>query len=207
MDMAGQNGRTDGATRAIAYVRVSTDKQAEHGLSLEAQRARAQAYAALYDLELIGTEIDAGASAKTLNRPGLQRALGQLQRGAAQALLVVKLDRLTRSVKDLGTLVEQYFLDGRWSLLSVSEQIDTRTAAGRMVLNILASVSQWERETIAERTREAMAYKQTRREYTGGAAPYGWRVAADGRHLEPRADGPLPRGGARGGRPGGVDGG
>jgi site-specific DNA recombinase len=170
--------------RVVAYVRVSTEKQAEQGLSLDAQRAKLMAYAALYELDLVAIEVDAGVGAKTLQRPALQRALGALKAGTAEALLVVKLDRLTRSVKDLGVLVETYFLAGRWSLLSVSEQIDTRTAAGRMVLNILAAVSQWERETIGERTAEAMAYKRRRREYTGGEPPYGWRRAADGVHLD-----------------------
>jgi DNA invertase Pin-like site-specific DNA recombinase len=169
----------------VAYVRVSTEKQAEQGLSLDAQQAKLAAYATLYELDLVVTEIDAGVSAKTLQRPALQRALGALKAGRAEALLVVKLDRLTRSVRDLGMLVETYFLAGKWSLMSVSEQIDTRTAAGRMVLNILAAVSQWERETIGERTAEAMAYKRQQREYTGGEPPYGWRLAADGIHLDP----------------------
>jgi site-specific DNA recombinase len=171
--------------RVVAYVRVSTEKQAEQGLSLDAQQAKLAAYATLYELDLVVTEIDAGVSAKTLQRPALQRALGALKAGRAEALLVVKLDRLTRSVRDLGMLVETYFLAGKWSLMSVSEQIDTRTAAGRMVLNILAAVSQWERETIGERTAEAMAYKRQQREYTGGEPPYGWRLAADGIHLDP----------------------
>jgi site-specific DNA recombinase len=171
--------------RVVAYVRVSTEKQAEQGLSLDAQQAKLAAYAALYELDLVATEIDAGVSAKTLQRPALQRALGALKAGQAEALLVVKLDRLTRSVRDLGMLVETYFLAGKWSLMSVSEQIDTRTAAGHMVLNILAAVSQWERETIGERTAEAMAYKRQLREYTGGEPPYGWRLAADGIHLDP----------------------
>ena len=93
---------------------------------------------------------------------------------------MVKLDRLTRSVRDLGLLVETYFLAGKWSLMSVSEQTETRPAAGRMVLNILAAVSQWEREIIGERTAEAMAYKRQQRGYTGGEPPYGWQLAARG---------------------------
>jgi DNA invertase Pin-like site-specific DNA recombinase len=174
--------------RTVAYVRVSTDKQVEHGLSLDAQQAKLAAYATLYELDLVAIEVDAGVSAKTLQRPALQQALRRLKADEADALLVVKLDRLTRSVKDLGVLVETYFLAGKWSLMSMSEQIDTRTAAGRMVLNILAAVSQWERETIGERTAEAMAYKRQQREYTGGAPPYGWSLAADGVHLDPHAD-------------------
>src|ERR1700730_5734959 len=117
-------------TRTIAYLRVSTDKQADRGVSLDAQRAKVAAYAELYDLELLEVIIDAGESAKSLDRPGLQRALGMLKAGEAEALLVVKLDRLTRSVVDLGTLVERYFAPGKVALLSVGEQIDTRSAAG-----------------------------------------------------------------------------
>jgi site-specific DNA recombinase len=169
--------------RAVGYIRVSTDKQEEHGLSVEAQQAKLTAYAQLYELAVVAVEVE-GASAKSLDRPGLQRALDHLTGGRADALLVVKLDRVTRSVRDLGTLIEGYF-SRRWSLLSVGEHIDTRTAAGRMVLHILASVSQWEREAIGERTAEVLHYKQRRHEYVGGEPPYGWQVAADGVHVEP----------------------
>ena len=173
------------ATRTIVYVRVSTDKQAEKGVSLDAQQAKARAYAELYDLDIVEVVIDAGVSAKTLQRPGLERALGMLKAGKADALLVVKLDRLTRSVADLGKLVETYFAPGKAALLSVGEQIDTRSAAGRLVLNVLASVSQWEREAIGERTSAALQHKASLGEYTGGDAPYGYRLAADGERLEP----------------------
>jgi DNA invertase Pin-like site-specific DNA recombinase len=171
-------------TRTIAYLRVSTDKQADRGVSLDAQRAKVAAYAQLYDLELVEVIVDAGESAKTLDRPGLQRALAMLKRGEAAALLVVKLDRLTRSVRDLGALVERYFAPGKAALLSVGEQIDTRSAAGRLVLNVLASVSQWEREAIGERTSTAMQHKIAVGEFTGGQVPYGYRVSVDGEHIE-----------------------
>ena len=161
-------------TRTIAYLRVSTERQADTGVSLAAQQEKARAYASLYDLDLTEMIIDAGESAKTLDRPGLQRALSMLKTGQADALLVVKLDRLTRSVVDLGKLIESYFAPGKAALMSVSEQIDTRSAAGRLVLNILASVSQWERETIGERTSVAMKHKQAKGEYIGGNTPYGF---------------------------------
>lgn len=168
-------------TRAVAYLRVSTDKQADRGVSLDAQRAKVEAYAALYELDLVEVIVDAGESASTLERPGLQRALGMLRKRQADALLVVKLDRLTRSVRHLGDLVERYFAPGKAALLSVGEQIDTRSAAGRLVLNVLASVSQWEREAIGERTSAALRFKASQGEYIGGEAPYGWRREADGR--------------------------
>lgn len=160
-------------TRAIGYIRVSTDKQADQGVSLEAQQAKIKAYAQLYDLELVDIVIETG-SAKSLEREGLLNALGRLQAGDASALVVTKLDRLTRSVGDLGRLVDDYFKD--FALLSVSEQIDTRSAAGRLVLNVLASVSQWEREVIGERTSTAMQHMKKAGRYTGGQAPYGFRL-------------------------------
>jgi site-specific DNA recombinase len=172
-------------TKTVAYLRVSTDKQADRGISLDAQRAKALAYAGLYDLELVEIIVDPGASAKTLDRPNLERALAMLKDGTAEALLVVKLDRLTRSVAQLGELLESHFSEGKAALLSVGEQIDTRSAAGRLVLNILASVSQWEREAIGERTATAMQHMASRGEYTGGEPPYGFQVGPDGEMLVP----------------------
>ncbi len=119
-------------TATIAYIRVSTDKQADHGVSLDAQRAKVEAYAALFDLDLVEIIEDAGQSAKTLERPGLVRARRALRCGHAQALLVVKLDRLTRSVRDLGHLLEHDFGTDGAALLSVTENIDTRSARGRL---------------------------------------------------------------------------
>lgn len=170
-------------TRAVAYLRVSTERQAAEGVSLDAQRSKVELYAELYGLDLVAVEVDAGVSAKTLNRPALERARAMLAAGEADALVVVKLDRLTRSLRDLGAMVDACNREG-WALLSVSEQIDTRTAAGRLVLNVLGSVSQWERETIGERTREALAHKRKRGEKTGGDLPFGHALADDGVHLE-----------------------
>lgn len=176
-------------TKAVAYVRVSTDKQADHGVSLDAQQAKIKAYAQLYDLELVDVVVDAGASAKSLDRPGLARALGMLDSGEATALLVVKLDRLTRSVVDLGALVDQYFASPTGpALLSVSEQIDTRSAAGRLVLNVLGAVSQWEREAIGERTSAALQHKRAQGEYTGGKVRTGYTAGDDGKLVENAAE-------------------
>ena len=181
--MARTTCTTPATTRTVGYIRVSTDKQVDHGVSLDAQRTKLEAYAALYDLELVEVIVDAGGSAKTLDRPGLQRALAMLDKGQAEALLVAKLDRLTRSVKDLGTLVEQYFSSDKITLLSVADSIDTRTAAGRLVLNVLGSVAQWERETISERTTDALHHLRSQGHKTGGDVPYGYAVAADGKTL------------------------
>jgi DNA invertase Pin-like site-specific DNA recombinase len=161
----------------VAYVRVSTEKQADEGVSLEAQEAQVRAYATLYGLDIVEVIVDAGASAKSLDRPGLTRALEMLATGAVTGLLVAKLDRLTRSVRDLGTLVTTTF--AKADLFSVSEQVDTRSASGRLVLNVLSSVSQWEREVIAERTSTAMQHMRAEGKYTGGFAPYGYKLEGD----------------------------
>lgn len=160
--------------KTIAYIRVSTTEQAEQGVSLAAQREKVELYARLHDLELVAVEIDAGVSAKSLDRPGLARALEALEAGRASALLIVKLDRLTRSVRDLGVLVERYFAADRYTLMSVADNIDTSSAAGRLVLNVLVSVSQWEREAIGERTSAALQHLR-RKGVKMGRAPYGWR--------------------------------
>lgn len=174
------------ATRVIGYIRVSSREQVDDGVSLGAQRAKLQAYALAMDLELVAIEEDAGISAKSLEgRTGLARALGALEAGKADGILVAKLDRLTRSVRDLGHLVDRYFAS-RWSLLSVADSIDTRTASGRLVLNVLTSVAQWEREATGERTRDALAHLKAEGVLLG-ALPLGVRrtgeVDADGRRV------------------------
>ena len=173
--------------RTILYSRVSTREQADSGISLEAQRAKLTAYADLYDLEVVEVIEDAGESAKSLNRPGLQRALDMLHRGEADGLAVVKLDRLTRSVADWQTLIDDHFCEKSGKqLFSVADSIDTRTAAGRLVLNVLLSVAQWEREATGERTKEALRHKIKIGERVGKVR-YGYDLADDGRTLLPNS--------------------
>lgn len=95
--------------KVIGYVRVSTEEQATQGVSLAAQEAKLRQYRELFGHDLVEVVNDGGQSAKTLNRPGLQSALAALKNGQADGLLVLKLDRLTRSVRDLGELLESYF--------------------------------------------------------------------------------------------------
>ena len=155
--------------RVIGYIRVSTDEQAQTGVSLDAQRLKLEQYVELYELDLVEIVVDAGVSAKNLHREGLQRALAALENGQAAALLVTNLDRLTRSVRDLSALLERYF-GTRFALLSVAEKVDTSSAAGRMILNIMATISQWEREVIGERTSAALQYKIAQGQHVGSPA-------------------------------------
>ncbi len=168
--------------KAIGYVRVSTEKQADFGVSLEAQSEKVRAMAVVQGAELEDLIVDAGESAKSLNRPGMERLLALVDSRSVDTVIIAKLDRLTRSVKDLAELLERFTRRGV-SLVSVADSLDTRSAAGRLVLNIMVSVSQWEREAIGERTRDAMSHKRANGERVG-TVPFGHHVAADGVHLE-----------------------
>jgi site-specific DNA recombinase len=169
--------------KTVGYVRVSTDKQAERGISLEAQEAKIRAMATVQGAELIDVIVDGGESAKSLNRPGLQQLMALVNSGKVQAVIAAKLDRLTRSVKDLCGLLE-LFEKRKVALISVAEALDNGSAAGRLVITIMGAVSQWEREAIGERTRDALQHKRGNGERVGNIA-FGSRLSDDGPHLEP----------------------
>jgi site-specific DNA recombinase len=171
--------------KAIGYLRVSTDRQADQGFSLEAQSARIQAMATVQSADLLEVVVDGGESAKNMNRPGLRRVLAQVETGKVDAVIVAKLDRLTRSVKDLCELLE-LFERKSVALISVAESLDTGSAAGRLVITIMGAVSQWEREAIGERTRDVLRHKRSCGERVGNIH-YGYRLSADGKHVEPDA--------------------
>lgn len=167
--------------RIIGYTRVSTDKQAGSGVSLEEQQAKIRAMAVVNGGELLEIIVDAGESAKTLDRPGMKRLLALVDARKVDVVIIAKLDRITRSVKDLSELLER-FKRRDVALVSVAESLDTSSAAGRLVLNIMASVSQWEREAISERTKSAIHFKRANHKVFS-QAPYGWAVA--GKDLVP----------------------
>src|ERR1035441_4062759 len=163
--------------KAVGYSRVSTEQQADHGVSLEAQLEKIKAMAVVQGAEVIEIITDAGESAKSLDRPGMARLLAMVDAGKVQVVIIAKLDRLTRSVKDLGELLERFQKRGV-SLVSVAESLDTGSAAGRLVLNIMAAVSQWEREAIAERTATALQHKK-RHHKAFNHTPYGFTRQGD----------------------------
>jgi site-specific DNA recombinase len=175
--------KASGLLAAVGYVRVSTERQADTGVSLEAQTEKVRAMAVVQGVELVDVIVDAGESAKSLHRPGMARLLALVDAGAVQTVIIAKLDRLTRSVADLADLLKR-FERRHVSLVSVADALDTRTAAGRLVLNIMVSVSQWEREAIGERTRDAMRHKRANGERVG-TLPYGYRLDTSGERLEP----------------------
>jgi site-specific DNA recombinase len=145
--------------KAVGYTRVSTDKQADKGVSLEVQLEKIRAMAVVQGAEVLEVIQDAGESAKSLERPGMARLLSLVDASKVEVVIIAKLDRLTRSVRDLGELLERFNRKGV-SLVSVAESLDTGSAAGRLVLNIMTAVSQWEREAIGERTQTALLHKK-----------------------------------------------
>jgi|SRR5580704_642944 site-specific DNA recombinase len=169
--------------KTVGYVRVSTDKQADRGVSLDAQAEKIRAMAVVHNAELTEIIVDGGESAKSLQRPGMERLLALVDGKKVQTVIIAKLDRLTRSVKDLCELLDRFERRGV-ALISVAESLDTGSAAGRLVLNIMTAVSQWEREAIGERTRDAMSHKRNNGECVGNIR-FGYRLGADGNHVEP----------------------
>jgi site-specific DNA recombinase len=167
---------------AIGYVRVSTASQADRGVSLEAQAEKINAMAVVHGVELLEIITDT-ESAKSTDRSGLQRLLALVDAGKVNTIIIAKLDRLTRSVKDLADLLERLQKRGV-SLVSVAESLDTGSAAGRLVLNIMTAVSQWEREAIGERTATALQHKKAHRKVYNHV-PYGFE--RDGDTLRPIA--------------------
>jgi site-specific DNA recombinase len=140
--------------RLVGYVRVSTAEQASEGHSLGAQERAIGAWCEAMGHELVAVYSDEGVSAKDLNRPRLAAALEAID--TCDGLVVVKLDRLTRSGRDFYELVERFEAASK-ALVSVRDSLDTTTPSGRLVANIMVAVSQWEREAIAERVRDGMA--------------------------------------------------
>jgi len=147
--------------RAIAYARVSTDEQARSGLSLDHQ---AQVIEAEADRRgwMVTHLTDAGFSAASVaRRPALRKALDLLASGQADALMVSRLDRLSRSVIDAARLIEQAKREG-WALVILDLGADTSTPSGALMANVVASVAQYERDIIAMRTSDAMAQAKRR---------------------------------------------
>ena len=146
--------------RVVGYIRVSTDEQADSGLGLEAQRSAILAECARRGWELAEVFEDAGASGKSLdNRPALQQALSAVKSHEAAALVVAKLDRLSRSLLEFAALMEDA-RKGGWSMVILDLGVDTTTPSGEMVANVMATFAQFERRLIGQRTKDALAVKK-----------------------------------------------
>jgi DNA invertase Pin-like site-specific DNA recombinase len=145
--------------QVVGYVRVSTDEQRSSGAGLAAQRAAIETECRRRGWTLVEVIEDAGYNAKDMKRPGVQIALDTLKRGDAGALVVAKLDRLSRSMLDFTAVMAKASKQG-WALVALDCAVDTTTPAGEAMANVLATFAQFERRLIGQRTREALAAKR-----------------------------------------------
>lgn len=168
--------------RAVIYVRVSTQEQASEGVSLDNQIEKIKAYCYARSWSVVDLISDEGYSGKSLNRPGVLKIIGKAKQKEFDVVVTYKLDRLTRSVRDLGYLIEDIFNKHDIAFTSVLDNFDTSTANGKLILNVLGSVAQWERDIISERTKDALLYKK-RNMKLYGQCPYGYHVDSEGNLL------------------------
>jgi site-specific DNA recombinase len=157
----------------IAYCRCSTDKQEN---SIEAQSKRIQALADFNDYKLVEIIKDFDEFSGDLKRPGIQRVLELVNAKKIDAIIVTKLDRLTRSVRDAIDLIELFNKKGI-AFISIDEKIDTKSPIGEFFLMVIASFAQLERRLIGSRTRDGL-HNIKAQGFAIGTAPYGYRRIA-----------------------------
>jgi len=172
---------TTTANKAVGYIRVSTADQAAEGVSLDAQRARIEAYCLASGLQLVAVHVDAGLSGKRAdNRPGLQAALAEVCQ-CGGVLVVYSLSRMARSTADTIAISQQLQAAGA-DLCSLTEKIDTTSAAGRVLFTLIAAFAQFERDLCSERTSAALQHKKAQGQRVG-TVPFGYDLQADGTTL------------------------
>ncbi|WHZ16870.1 MAG: hypothetical protein OJF52_003720 [Nitrospira sp.] len=172
--------------KTVGYARVSTEVQAQDGVSLDAQQARIEAWSLANGYELATVHVDAGLSGgRADNRPALQAALAEACKLKA-VLVVYSLSRLARSTTDAIAISERLAKSGA-DLASLSERIDTTSASGKMVFRMLAVLAEFERDQVAERTKTALAHLRHQGKRISGRIPFGYSLAANGVDLIPHS--------------------
>ena len=164
--------------RCAIYTRKSSDEGLDQDFnSLDAQHDACGAYIASQRHEGWAADKtrydDGGISGGTLDRPGLQRLLADIDAGRVQMVVVYKIDRLTRSLADFAKLVERFDSVG-CSFVSVTQAFNTASSMGRLTLNVLLSFAQFEREVTAERIRDKIAASKEKGLWMGGVPPLGY---------------------------------
>ncbi len=173
--------------RCAIYTRKSTEEGLEQEFnSLDAQREAGEAFIA--SQKHLGWEAspdrydDGGFTGANMDRPALQRLLADIEASRVDVVVVYKVDRLSRSLLDFARLIEAFDRE-KVSFVSVMQQFNTAQSLGRLVLNILLSFAQFEREMIAERTRDKMSAARKKGKWIGGCPPLGYDVAPGGGKL------------------------
>ncbi|NCB74475.1 MAG: recombinase family protein [Clostridia bacterium] len=181
---------SDNIVKLALYIRVSTDRQAEEGYSIEVQTERLVAFSKTLDGEVsFELYIDDGFSGASLERPAMQKLVSDAKNKAITHVCVYKLDRLSRSQKDTLHLIEDVFLPNNIAFISVQESFNTSTAFGRAVVGILSVFAQLERENIYERTRSGMQKRVEAGFWPGGGGvPFGYDYDLERGILVPNSD-------------------
>ena len=159
--------------KVAVYARVSTQEQASEGTSLEHQCEQLKIYCQSQEWQVVGIYVDPGHTGKDADRPGLKNVLSGAKLGLFQKVAVYKLDRLARKLRLLLEL-EETLKDCGVYLYSLKDQVDTSTAIGRTVFQVLGLVSEWERETIIERTKTGRISRYKAGCWAGGKCLYGY---------------------------------
>lgn len=173
--------------RIASYTRISTDEDRQP-FSLAAQQERLDAYARSQDSWRIVARYSDQASGATLDRPGLNLALADAASGVFELLLVYRVDRLSRNVRQLAQLSEELDKVGV-ALRSATEPFDTSSAAGKMMLQMLGVFAEFERRTIVDRITAGMERAASEGRWVSGRPPYGYTWDKDAKMLVPE---PLP---------------
>lgn len=162
----------------VGYIRVSTLEQTKEGISLDNQRHRIESYCNYKGYDLIGIISDEGKSGKNLNRAGVQQLISLAQSKEIDAVVVYKLDRLTRSTRNLLYLVEDVFATNKVEFFSLNENIDTTNATGKFFLTIMGAMAEMERGLLSERTQDALQelVRQRRRLGSPDKVPFGFTL-------------------------------
>ncbi|OEH85578.1 hypothetical protein BHU72_01910 [Desulfuribacillus stibiiarsenatis] len=157
------------------YCRVSTDEQARNGISLKEQQVRLFSYCRAMGWKAKPLVfVDDGYSAKSTNRPQLKSLLTKVKLGEISSVIVTKLDRISRRLLDLLNMID-LFQDYNVSFISISESFDTTTPSGRLTLQVLGAVAEFERERIKERVFENMLHAASNGKWLT-QSPYGFRL-------------------------------
>ena len=165
------------------YIRVSTTEQAEEGYSVGEQEARLRSYCEAYGYMINAVHIDPGYSGATLDRPGINKIINDVRSGYVKKVIVWKLDRLSRSQKDMLVLLEDVFLKNGCNFISLMESFDTATPFGRCIVGILAAFAQMERENIKSRMMMGKHAGLKEGRYFSSRAPIGyqWQIQPNGK--------------------------
>ncbi|MBI4564444.1 MAG: recombinase family protein [Planctomycetes bacterium] len=187
--MNGTNGNgaapnRKGSLRCAVYTRKSTEEGLQQDFnSLDAQREACEAFIASQRGEgwtcLPDRFDDGGYTGANIDRPALQQLLASIEAGKVDVVVVYKLDRLTRSIRDFGRIMDAFERNGV-AFVSVSQRFDTTSSMGRLMLHVLLSFAQFEREMTAERTRDKVLAARRKGKWTGGYPPLGYDLAPDG---------------------------